>query len=424
MRKGFLTSISFLALTALPCAALAEPPMLPSLVEQALGSNPEIAESQAQWDALTARVRRAGSWDDPMLMLGIQNGLVRDPLDFRAESMTSKVIGISQMVPYFGKRGLEKESAALDAEQSSRALQERRLQLSQMVRETWYQIYFIDRSSEVVDRTIATLDDLTRFTETMYGVGGALQQDVLKAQVERSKMEEMRIVLKQKRRSLEAAMNSLLVRPEETPLEVPAELRISPLAKGQDELMALALAHRPQLKALESAVEKARVGRKSADLEFFPDFTFSLEYMQREAAMESPGDDMYSASVSFNLPVRRERRHAMVAEADSEIRMGQAALEMERNNIRRDIADALARIERSRRLADLYREGVIPQATGALEAAMAAYRVGKVDFMNVLESQMSLFGFEREFHDAVADHQMQIARLQALTGVEEIASGQ
>lgn len=391
---------------------------LSTLVDQALVANPEIVESQARWEIYLAKVRQAGSFDDPMLMLGIQNALVKDPLNFKAEAMTSKVIGVSQMVPYFGKRALQKEEATLAAEQSRWSLEERKLQLKQMVRETWYQIYFIDRSTEVVDRTIATLDDLTRFTETMYGVGGALQQDVLKAQVERSKMEEMRIALVQKRRSLEAAFNALLFRPSDMPVEKIGDLTMTPVGKSAAEFEALAESHRPRLKELESAVEKARVGRKSADLEFFPDFTFNLEYMQREPAMGSEGDDMYAASVSFNLPVRRERRHAMVAESDSMIRMAQAELEMERNGIRMAVADALAKLERSRRLAALYKDGIIPQSANALESALAAYRVGKADFMNVLESQMSLFGFEREYHDAVADHQMQVTRLQAVTGVD------
>jgi outer membrane protein, heavy metal efflux system len=156
--------------------------------------------------------------------------------------------------------------------------------------------------------------------------------------------------------------------------------------------------------------------RQLADREFYPDFTFTLEYMQREEAMGDPGYDMYTAGVTFNLPVRRERRHAMAAEAAAESRMARAESDTARNQIRLGIADALARLERNSRLADLYRLGIIPQADHAVEAALASYRAGRADFINVLDSQTALFNFEREYIEAVAEHQMQLAELEALVG--------
>jgi outer membrane protein TolC len=301
--------------------------------------------------------------------------------------MTAKVIGISQMLPFFGKRALQRESAEKAAEGERWSFEERKLELRRMVKETWYQLDFADRSLEIVEKNIDILDELTRFTETMYGVGQGLQQDVLKAQVERSKMEDMRISLRQKRRSLEATLNTLLNRPAGTAVPTIAEIDLTPVDFDDAELERLAAENRPLIRAL------SRASRKLSEKEFYPDFTVALEYMQREPAMEEKGYDMYGAGVTFNLPVQRARRHAMIAGAESETRMAQEELNMLRNQIRFGIADALARLERSRKLAELYREGIIPQAGHSMEAAMAAYRVGKADFMNVLDSQMTLFNF-------------------------------
>jgi outer membrane protein TolC len=164
-------------------------------------------------------------------------------------------------------------------------------------------------------------------------------------------------------------------------------------------------------------VEKGKTGQALARKEYYPDFNVAFEYMQREPAMEDPGDDMYSLGVSFNLPINRQRRHAMVAEALAETRMASHELDMLRNTIRQSIADSLARLERSRRMAELYQSAIIPQANGALDAAMAAYRVGKADFMNVLDSRMALFDYERQYFEAVAEHQMQLAQLEGVVGV-------
>ncbi len=417
-RQAWIAALLLLGMLAGPAAG-SEPVAergLETLVATALENNPEIKTSQARWDMFTARVRQAGTLDDPMLMLRIQNAMINDPLAFDLDPMTAKVIGVSQMLPFYGKRSLMREGAQLEADNNRWVLEERRVELRRMVKETWYQLYFVDRSLEVVDKNIGLLDDLTRFSETMYGVGQGLQQDVLKAQLDRSRMEDMRIVLQQKRRSLAATLNTLAFRPADT--EIPTLPLIGPTTfnLGSAELEKLAYAHRPALKATAALMEKSRVGRRLAQKEYYPDFTLSLEYMQRDPAMESPGDDMYSLGVSFNLPLQRERRHAMVAETESEYRMAAADLEMQRNQIRYTIADALARLERSRKLAQLYQEGILPQAGNALEAAMAAYRVGKADFMNVLDSQMNLFNYEREYHDAIAEHEMQLAVLEGVVG--------
>ena len=391
---------------------------LSTLVEEALAANPEIKASEARWQAFAQRVKQSGTFEDPMLMLKVQNGLVRDPLNFRRDPMTAKVIGVSQMLPFFGKRALQREGAEKAAEGERWSFEERKVELRRMVKETWYQLYFVDRSREIVEKNIGILDDLTRFTETMYGVGKGLQQDVLKAQVERSKMEEMRISLLQARSSLEATLNTLLYRPVGTTVAITAEAKLTTIDFDEAELERLAAENRPLIRTLSAQVEKSRISRKLGEREFYPDFTVSLEYMQREPTMGEEGFDMYGAGITFNLPVQRERRHAMVAEAESETRMAQEELNVLRNQIRFDIADALARLDRNRKLAELYRDGILPQAGQSLEAAMAAYRVGTADFMYVLDSQMALFNFEREYYDAVADHQMQLARLEGVVGTE------
>ncbi|WP_429885603.1 TolC family protein, partial [Geoalkalibacter halelectricus] len=389
---------------------------LDELVETALTNNPEIRADEARWQAFVHRARQAGTFEDPMLMLAIQNALVRDPLAFNRDSMTSKVIGISQMVPFFGKRELARRSAELDAETRRWGFEERKIALELMVRESWYQLFAVDRSLEIVEKNLQLLDDLAHLAETLYGVGSALQQDVLRAHLERSKMEDMRLALRQQRRSLEARLNTLAYRDPDLPIPTLPDAELLPLDMDVAQLEELAQQHRPLLRALRSEVEKTGVARDLALRENYPDFTFSFEYMQREPAMGEEGYDMYSAGISFNLPVQRERRRAMVAEADSEGRMARHELAMVRNDIRQGVADALARLERSRRQAALYQDGIIPQAGATLDASLAAYRVGRAEFMNVLDTQMALFNYERDYFEAIAEHEMARVQIEALIG--------
>ena len=390
---------------------------LDDLVSQALTANPEVKASAARWEMFTQKARAAGSFDDPMIMLGIDSGLVRDPFNLDRDMETSKVIGINQMVPFFGKRDLMREAAIHESEATRWEVEERKLELAAMVKESWYQLYFTDQSLVALERSIANLDNLVRFVETMYGVGQARQADVLRVQVERSKMEEMRLTLRQQRRSLEAGLNSLLNRPTATAVPIIESVELTPATLDALELERLAEEKRPLLRAMASRIGKAKAERALADKEFYPDFTLAFEYMQKDSLMDDPGYDMYNASVSFNLPLQRERRHAMVAESDASRRMAEEELNMTRNRIRQNIADLLAQLERDRTMASLYREGIIPQSAAAVESALSAYRAGKGEFMQVLDSRMSLLSVERDYYRAVADHQMELARLEATVGV-------
>jgi outer membrane protein, heavy metal efflux system len=387
-------------------------------VSQALAANPEVKASAARWEMFSQRARAAGSFDDPMIMLGIDSGLVRDPFDLNRDMETARVIGISQMVPFFGKRSLMREAANHESEATRWEVEERKLELAAMVKESWYQLYFADQSLVALERSIANLDNLVRFVETMYGVGQARQADVLRVQVERSKMEEMRLTLRQQRRSLEAGLNTLLNRPTATAVPAIEKVELTPANLDEIELERLAEEKRPLLRALASRIGKAKAERALADREFYPDFNLVFEYMQKNSVVDDdPGYDMYNASVSINLPLQRERRHAMVAESDASRRMAEEELNMTRNRIRQTIADLLAQLERDRTMASLYREGIIPQSAAAVESALSAYRAGKGEFMQVLDSRMNLLSVERDYYRAVAEHQMELARLEATVGV-------
>lgn len=391
---------------------------LAELVKTALANNPEVAASGAHLRMLENKAKQAGSLEDPMLMLKIQNGVVSDPLNFRRDSMTQKVVGISQQLPWFGKRALRSDVARREAEASHWNREERILDIVRGVKETYYQIYFTDKSLEILAKNTRILDDFITIAQNRYAVGQGVQQDIFKAQLEKSKLLDMKITLEQQRRSLEIRLNSLLYRPADTPIGAIPDPQISPFNHGDAELLEQAEQNRPLLKGMHAQIGKSEAAQALARKEFYPDFTVSFEYMQREPAMGSDGSDMYGLGVTFNLPVQRERRHAMLAEAASEQAMSTAELNDAKNSIRSTIADLISQMERRRKLAELYKGGIIPQAEQALESAIIAYRVGKVDFLALLDSRLTLFNYERDYYDSVADYQIRLAQLEATVGAD------
>jgi len=419
--RSLLRTCSFLTLAAvLPLAAPAveAPPAdgLPKLVETALANNPELKASQARWEMFKNRVRQAGALDDPMVMFKLQSFLLRAPFDAQRDTMTGRVVGVSQQLPFWGKRELKEEVAAKEAESYQWQVEERKLELARMVKESWYQLYLVERELAIVDKNLRIMDDFITLAETKYAVGQGAQQDVFKAQVERSRMLDLQITLEQRRRSLQATLNTLLFRPAETQVGKIPDFEIKPISWSPEQLRALAEETRPAFKSLQALRAKGAAGHRLAEKEFFPDFNVSLEYMQRDPAMGEPGYDLYSAGLTFNLPLQRERRHAMAREATAESEMAQAELNTLVNGISLGIADTLAQLERREKLVALYQSGIIPQAEQALESATIGYRVGKVDFLTLLDSRLTLFTYEREYYESLAEHQMRKAQLEALVG--------
>jgi len=398
---------------------------LPALIDSALANNPELKSSQARWRMYVGKARQAGALEDPMFMFKLQNMLAREPFVFNKDPQSAKVIGISQQLPFWGKRAIREEVAQYEAESYKWAIEERKLELVRMIKETWYQIWSIDKRLEVVDKNLQLLADFVTIAESKYSVGQGVQQDIYKAGLEKSKMLDMQITLRQQRKSLEANLNYLLNRPGNTPVGTIADFSLPQLPLTAEQLNEIAYDKRPQVKSLISLANKGQAAHRLARKDFYPDFNLSFEYMFKEAVatdmITDPGYNMFSVGVTFNLPFQQERRRAMLAESTSETDMATEELNGLKNTISYTINDTLAQLDRRRKLVELYKGGIIPQAEQSLESAVISYRVNKVDFLTLLDGRINLFNYERELYESQAEYMMKLAQLEAAVGTDLVS---
>jgi outer membrane protein TolC len=421
---GLSVLILIIMQTATPCRAgdVKSIEDLSALVQTALTNNPELKSSQARWQMFANKAKQAAALEDPMLMLKLQNLMVREPTSFDKDPQTAKVIGVSQQLPFWGKRAIKQEMAEYEAESYRWSIEERKLELTRMVKETWYQLYAVDKSLEIVAKNLQLLSDFVTIAESKYSVGQGAQQDIFKAGLEKSRMLDMQITLRQQRKSLEANLNYLLYRPGSTPVGTIADFTLPQISLTAEQLKEKATENRPQIKSLSELVNKGQAAHRLAQKEFYPDFNLSFEYMFREkisSEMASdPGYDMFSVGVTFNLPFQQERRRSMLTESTSETSMAVEELNGLKNSISYTINDTLAQLERRRNLVELYKGGIIPQAEQSLESAVIGYQVNKVDFLALLDSRMTLFNYERELYESQAEFMMKLAQLEAAVGTD------
>ncbi|MDD2733599.1 MAG: TolC family protein [Desulfuromonadaceae bacterium] len=428
--KNLRSLILLMLLSLLPVLAWSEEVKLPAedlatLVSSAVANNPELKSSKAKWQMYVNKARQASSLEDPMFMFKLQNMLAREPLVFNKDPQSAKVIGISQQIPFWGKRAIRQEVAQYEAESYKWAIEERKLELARMVKETYYQLYAVDKSLEIIDKNLQILADFVTITESKYSVGQGVQQDIYKAGLEKSKMLDMQITLRQQRKSLEANLNYLLYRPGSTPVGTIADFALPQLSITAEQLNQTAYEKRPQVKSLISLANKGQASHRLAQKEFYPDFNLSFEYMFKEAIstemVSDPGYNMFTVGLTFNLPFQLERRRAMLAESTSETNMATEELYGLKNNISYTINDTLAQLERRRKLVELYKGGIIPQAEQSLESAVISYRVNKVDFLTLLDGRVNLFNYERELYESQAEYMMKLAQLEATIGTDLVS---
>ena len=420
MRAKSYICLILLILIAVPGLAAAESTGkadLQELIDLALAANPDLQAADARWRMNQEKVPQAESLEDPVLSLALNNYPV-DTLEGDRTPMTGRVLRLSQKFPFPGKLALRGEIAQQQAEWYRASYHDARLQLARMVKEAYYNLYFYDRAIRVIERNIALLDDFIRLTETKYKVGTGLQQDVLKAQVERSKLMDRLFTLRQQRQSTQANLNSLLDRPTGTPIPLPEDLEKQTVEMPLEELQEKSRTERPMYAAYSSLVDKFQAEKQLAKKNFLPDFNVGAAYTVRRENMVDDGTDFVGLEFSLNLPVYRQKRHAAVAEAESGERMAMQQYFNFRNQVHFRIHDAYVRMEKNRDLVRLYRTGIIPQANQSYQAALSAYQVGKVDFLSLLDSLLTLYRYEVEYYRVFSDYEGDIARLEGESGVD------
>lgn len=390
--------------------------LLTPLISEALLNNPDLLAAEQRWQMNEHRVGPARSLDDPVLTLGLNNY----PIDTFAGDqtpMTGRDVVLSQKFPFPGKLAAKGDVAKQQALWYRGVYEDLKLKLVQQVKDAYLTCFLQNKSVEITEKNLKLLDDFIRLTEIRYQVGQGLQQDVLKVQVERSKLMDRLFSLRQQQQTALASIASLLGR--ETPLvllEIPEplllDLNLSPV-----DLSTAAETERPLFTAYRSLIDRYKMQKHLAELDYRPDFNLFLGYKVRELNRVDDGTDFVSGGVSFNLPVWRQKRAEGVAEADSGVRMANLQLDDLRTKVRFNIQDACAQMERSRQQVLLYKSGIIPQANQALQAAISAYQVGKVEFLSLLDAQSTLFRYETDYFRVLTDYRRSLARLEAESGV-------
>ncbi len=397
--------------------------LLKDAVAKTLADNPGLAAMKSRVEVLAAVSSQKGSLPDPRLSLNAMN-LPLDSFDITQEGMTQLQIGFSQVLPFPGKLALREAAAEYESDAARWIVDEMRLKMVRDVKTVWWNLYFTDRALEIVARNVELLHQFVAVAQTKYKVGKGLQQDVLLAQLEVSKLYDKAINLRAMRRSQQARLNALLDQPTNNYQQLPVRLTDT-LTEINDEqaLLKLAMETRPRLAAQQSKINAARARLGLAKKSYSPDFMLGATYGYRagENMDGSARADFLSIMFSMNLPLyANSRQDKAVDQRSSQVLQMQYQLDDARGMAAAEVTGALADYQRSREQVSLFKKGIIPQATQTVASMLAAYQVNKVDFLNLVRAQVTLFSYETRYWKALSQGNQALARLTAAIGKPDL----
>ena len=392
-------------------------PALSTLVEEAMQNNPEWRAAAKENEAAGARIRFAGALEDPMLEAGFLNVPIQS-WRLNSEDMTMKMLGVSQKLPYPGKRALREEVAVKDAESVGYGLRETGNRIARDVRLAYFDLALTDESIRQLRNNRLILAQFLEIANSRYAVNQATQADVLKAQVQLSRMTEELLRMERERPVMEAELVRLLGR-RGNAAPIGADLPgMGSETFSLESLKELALRERPQLLGLQSVIERSTKTLDLARKESYPDFDVRFTYGQRDRSLSGvPREDMVSITVAMNLPVwRKDKIEPRIAEAQALRDQTQEMLRAQQNEVLAKLRQQVAIAEQSRKSVRLYETAILPQASLAVEAALAAYRVSRIDLLTLLDSQMTLFGYAISRAKELVNFNKALAEIELLTG--------
>ena len=390
---------------------------LDGLIEEALAKNPDLEVLRQRWLVELARVPQAGALQDPLLRFDLLNVPFSD-LDLDSTPMSGRQIGLSQSLPWWGKRAARQRFAEQTAAVAESAMLDRQGTIVHLVKSAYFTIAFLDRALDITRENQTLLRDVIRIVRTKYAVGKGVQTDVLKAQVSLSSLGVELIRLKQQRGRAQAQLNSVLNRPPHSAVGRPTPIAMTAFAGDADRLQKTAFEHRSLLRGIEEDIDRWSVAEDLARLQRRPDFEVSVAYRQRDFSSDPvQGSDFISAGVRLNLPIHAGRKQdRQVQEAGHRRRVAVARYEAAKHNLLQRIRSLHVDIEANREQAELFAAVIIPQAKQSLAAAMVGYQVDKVDFLALLDSQVVLLNLEVAYYRHLAEHEKALAALEAEVG--------
>ena len=388
---------------------------LQDLLNEAEQRNPQIRAARQGRESAKQVPSQVSARPDPQAVL--QHLMVGSPRPFAGYTNSDFAyigLGVSQDFPYPGKLRLKGEIAKRDADVAQQQYESVRRSVLASIKAAYFQLAYLSKTFGILESDGQLLEQVERAAEARYRPGMGNQQDVLQAQLEQTKLLREITMHHLEVAKVQAQIKQLLNRPQSSPDIEPSEISETALAQTFDELLVAAQKQNPQISGAQGIVERQKLRVDLVHKEFRPDF--NLQYMwQRTDPTQYRA--YYMLTFGISLPVHRDKLHAEVAQAETDLSRSRSDLEAQSQEVASELRVEYDTAQKTAELLKIYREGLDPQSRAEFQAGIAAYQNNRQDFQAVLNAFLDVLHLDEEYWQDLSDREIALARLEELTGL-------
>ncbi len=389
------------------------PTSLHELVQEAEQKNPQIAASFHAWQASRNVPKQVSAL--PETQLSVQQFSVGSPRPFAGYSNSEFAyigFGASQDLPYPGKRQLRASVAEHEADSMGAQTDSVRRSVVGNLKMVYFHLAYIQQTLGILKKSDELLNQVQQATEARYRVGQGNQQDVLKSQLQHTKILQEIAHHHQEEGLLEAQIKQFLGRPQESPDIVTETLTARSLSYAAAELLQRAREQNPDVQSKAASIRQQEAQVDLAHKNFRPDFNVQYTYEHTASQFR----DYYMATFGIRLP-NRGRQRAELAEAQENQERARRELDAESQRVLSEVQQQYVRAKTSEERLKIYNDGLVPQSEATFRSALSAYQLNKQDFESLLSGFLDVLNLDLEYRSELVEHESALAELERLTGV-------
>ena len=387
---------------------------LAGLLSYAREHNPQLAASRYEAKAAAHRIQPAGALPDPVLrteLMDITNQGTSKPVSILPSGVGNTRYLLMQAVPWYGRRDLQREVARAQALQADGQTAATWAELSGKIKATYAMYYFQSGSEKLAHETLALINQLEQVAQTRYANGLATQQEVIRAQIEKSGLQSDLVELENEKHHTSGRLNALLSRPATAELAEPQAPRIVADHLEYAALEAALRARNPQLQIAEAVSSEAQKNRDLTYSNRYPGFTLGVAPNQSGSTVRS-----WDLMVELNIPLQQESRRSQEHEAEAKLAASSARAQALQDQMLNELSESVAGFEAAKRTEALIDARMLPQAELSFQSAIAGYQNGKIDFSTLLDAHRQVLKARQQRIKAGFDAQLRIVDIERLTG--------
>jgi len=379
-----------------------------------LANNPAIKQAENRWRAAVQRVQQANAWDDPRIA---GDSRVRRFVDVPPNAFMDQSLTVEQLIPITGKNLLRGRAAAAEALSIFEEVRRAELDVIFKARASFFRLANAYEQLEINSKNLVSLRQIADISRSKYETGVESTANALVAETDYSKLLETRRDLERNLSDAQSQLNALMNRDAFAPLGTPAAANINEANLSLSRLRAITLAQRPEVQMAHAKIDSEKSKLQLARRAWIPDPALMLKGQRYNDASQAVSE--LDAGVSFTVPwVNPSKYSAGVREARENVGAAEQGLDREQKEALRLLRDQLEKIETAHHHVELFRDKLVPQARQAFEATRLSYESGKASFLDWISAQRNLRDIEATAREHLADYQIAVADLEAVTGTE------